>query len=487
MKVLSKTNYILGLQCPKLLWTKTNKKERLPDINRALQHRFDEGHEVGKLATTLFKGGIDIETDYHENLKITKDLLPKRKTLFEPSLLIDYLYSRADILKPVGKDKWDIIEVKSSTKVKEVNLHDLSFQKYVYEKAGLKIRKCFLMHINNEYVRKGKVSAKKLFKIENVTKKVKEISTGIQDRILLQQEIISDKEPEVRINYDCKKPYPCPIMDNCWGFLPEHNHVFHLYRGGKKSFSLFEDGILEIVDIPDDFKLNVKQSIQKECAKTGKAHINKKGIKEFLETLEYPLYYLDFETYQIAIPLYQGLKPYQQIPFQYSLHIQKEKGGKLKHISYLAKGKKDPRKHFLKSLDKNLGDKGSIVVYNQSFEKMILRQLGEQFPEFEDWVESINGRIIDLYVPFRNFDYYHPKQKGSASLKKILPVLVGKDYKGMEIAEGGTASFEYLYITHVDSTDAKKVRKALEKYCKLDTLAEVWILERIENILSQEK
>jgi hypothetical protein len=479
MQLLSKSSYLLGLQCPKLLWTKINKKERIPDVDKALQHRFDEGTKIGKLATSLFKKGIYIPEDFKQNLEETKELIKKRVALFEPSFMIEDLYSRADILKPVGKDKWDIIEVKSSTEVKEVNLHDLSFQKHIYEKSGLKIRKCFLMHINNKYIRKGKISTKKLFKIENVTKEVKDISKGIEDRILLMQEVINNKEPEVKINYNCKKPYPCQIMDHCWGFLPEKNHVFHLYRGGKKSFSLFEDGIIEIVDIPEDFKLNVKQIIQKETAKTGKAHINKKGIKEFLETLEYPLYFLDFETYQTAIPLYNGLKPYQQIPFQYSLHIQEEKNGKLQHISYLAKGKKDPRKSFMKSLIKNLGDKGSVVVYNQSFEKMILRQLGEKFLEYQDWVSSIDKRIVDLLVPFRNFDYYHPKQKGSASIKKVLPVLVGKGYEGMDIADGGMASLEYLYITHIDSSNTNKVRKALERYCELDTLAEVWILEKL--------
>ena len=483
MALLTKSKYLLGLQCPKLIWTKFNDPDLFPEIDKQVQHRFDEGTKVGQFAKSLFPNGIDIpEDDFLENLKLTKEHLNKNKTLFEASFKVNNLYSRADILKPAGK-KWDLIEVKSSTKLKEVNLHDISFQRYVYEKAGIKIRKCFLMHINNQYIRKGKISPRKLFNIQDITKEVDEISKGIEDRIKSILKIISEEKPNTKISKDCKKFYECGLKGNCHSFLPEH-HVFHLYRGGKKSFELFENDILELKEIPENFKLNVNQSIQRECAKTHKAHINKEGIKEFLETLEYPIYFLDFETYQTAIPLYNGSKPYQQIPFQYSLHIQEKKNGKLKHISYLAKGKKDPRVSFLKSLQRNLGEKGTVLVYNQAFEKMIFRQLGDKFPEYKDWISSIDERIKDLLVPFRKFYYYHPNQKGSASIKKVLPCLVGKDYTEMEIADGIMASLEYLYITHGNASDeeVKRARKALEEYCALDTEAEVMILEELGKI-----
>ncbi len=477
--MLTKSKYLLGLQCPKLLWLKCN-DPNFPKPDKKTKHLFDVGNKVGQLAKLSFPKGIDIpEKPFDLNLRKTQELINTNKTLFEPSFQINNLFSRADILKPVGK-KYDLIEVKSSTKVEEINLHDLSFQKYVYEKAGIKIRKCYLMHINNKYIRKGKLASRKLFIIEDVTKEVNEISKNIEERIKAMLELINKPRPETKISNNCKKPYPCPIKENCWDFLPKDN-VFKFYRGGKKSFAMYNDGILELKDTPDTYKLNVKQQIQRKCAKTGEIHIDKQGIKEFLETLEYPLYYLDFETYQIAIPLFNNHKPYQQIPFQYSLHIQQEKGGKLKHVSYLAKGKKDPRKPFLNSLKKKLGSKGSIVVYNQTFEKMILRQLGEAYPEEKEWVESVLDRIIDLADPFSRFYYYNSKQDGRYSLKKVLPAIVGQSYEGMEISDGIKASLEYLYITHekADPEVVKKVRKDLLEYCKLDTLAEVWILDKL--------
>jgi hypothetical protein len=269
--------------------------------------------------------------------------------------------------------------------------------------------------------------------------------------------------------------------------------VFKLYRGGKKSFNLYEQGITCIKDIPDEFKLTSNQQIQQECEKTGKVHIHKEGIKHFLNELRYPLYFLDFETYNTAIPLYDGLKPYAQVPFQFSLHVQESENTEPKHHSFLAEGNADPRPKFMSELKKLLGKEGSIIVYNQAFEKMILKQTSEFIPTYKEWVETINARIVDLLIPFRNFHYYNPVQQGSASIKKVLPALTGKTYEGMEIAQGTDASRRYLYITHgrfngkkESPEEVKKVREALEKYCELDTWAEVIMLEKLRGIVEKE-
>jgi len=492
MPLLTKSKYLLGLQCPKCLWVAINDKTKIPEPDESLQHIFDQGHLVGELAKKNFPGGIDIDAeDFIGNVDKTKELLKKRKTLFEAGIMIDNIYSRADVLKPVGKNEWDIIEVKSSTQVKEVNIHDVSFQKHCYKKYGLKIRKCFLMAINNQYVRQGPIDAKHLFVLHDITEEVNSAIIGIQERIEEMFKIISsDLAPDINIGKHCANPYPCSLTDDCWKFLPKNN-VFNLYRGGKKSVELFESEVLEIKDIPEHFDLNEKQRIQLKCAKSGKCHINKEEINKFLEALEYPLYYLDFETYATAVPLYDGLRPYQPIPFQFSLHIQKSKGSKPEHYSFLAEGDKDPRKEFVSKLKEVLGDKGSIVVYNQSFEIGCLKELAKLFPEYEEWVESTVKRVVDLLVPFRSFHYHHPKQEGSASIKKVLPAVTGKSYDGMEIAQGDIASLRYLYITHggvngaeakVKSEEVTKVRKDLEKYCKLDTEGMVWIVGKLEEL-----
>lgn len=489
MKLLTKSKYLLFLQCPKLLWINFNDPDLIPEVDEATQHIFDQGTLVGELACSLFPDGIKVPDDsFVDNLKKTKNLLNEKKPLFEPGFLCENIFSRADIIVPVG-DKWDIIEVKSSTEVKDINVQDVSFQKYCYEKFGLKIRKCFLMHINNEYIRKGDINPANLFKKTDITKEVEESMEGIKDRISEAFKIISDKKPENSIGPHCKNPYTCQLFDECWGFLPK-NSVFDLYRGGKKSFKLFEEGIMHIKDIPDRFKLTDHQDIQRSCERSGKIHIHKESIKHFLKELKYPLYFLDFETYNTAIPLYDGLKPYQQVPFQFSLHIQNKPKDEIMHFSFLAEGCDDPRNKFMSELKKLLGDNGSVIVYNPAFEKRILKETATFLPEFKDWVDSINSRIVDLLIPFRNFSYYNPLQQGSASIKKVLPALTGKKYDDMEIAQGGDASRRYLYITHGKPNgekesleEIKKVRDALEKYCELDTWAEVLILNKLKEVL----
>ena len=485
MKTLTKSKYLLGIQCPRQVWIHFHQPEKIPEVDEQTQKRFDEGHEVGELAKKLFPNGIDLPTDdFLGNIQLTKGALTENKPLFEPGFLADeYLYSRGDILVP-NKEGWDIIEVKSATKVKDINVEDVAFQKYVYEKCGLKIRKCFLLHLNNEYVRKGELDISELFVQEEITDKVNEIYGKVEEKIEYIKEVIDDPIiPENKIGKHCTDPYDCPFKEECWSFLPK-NHVFQLYSGKSKAFELIDGKIYELKNIPDEFKLTDKQGIQKDCDKTGKVYTDKERLRHFLNTLQYPLYYLDFETFNAAIPKFDGLKPYQQVPFQFSLHIVKESGSKPEHISYLYEGNKDPREEFLLELKKVLGEEGSIVVYNQSFEITRLKELGNRYSKHKNWVETTLGRIVDLLVPFRNFSYYNPKQEGSASIKKVLPALIGKDYGDLEIKEGGDASLEFFRVTYQDvpNEERDKVRKALEEYCCMDTIAMVWILEKLEKI-----
>ncbi|MFA5174568.1 MAG: DUF2779 domain-containing protein [Candidatus Pacearchaeota archaeon] len=505
MKLLSKSKYLIGLQCPRYLWTTIHEPEKIPETDEATQNKFEQGYLVGELAKKWFTEGIDIETkDFIKNINESLELLKKRKPLFEAGIIVKLdwgdIYSRADILNPVGKDEWDIIEVKSGTRVKPENICDVGFQKCVYEKSGLKIRKCFLMHVNNEYVKNGTINPKEILKTQDITNEVNEEIKGIEDRIKNLFRIINAKKcPNLSIGQHCKNPYDCPISE-CWDFLPSEN-VFELYYGGKKCFELFEKDIQSLKDIPDQFKLSRKQQqIQIECAREGKIYLDKANIKSFLKKLKYPLYYLDFETISTAVPIFDGSHPYQQIPFQYSLHIVEKENGKPKHISFLAKGDKDPRREFLKSLIENLGDNGNILVYNESFEKSVLEKLSSLFPKEKKDIEDIKKRIIDLLEPFKEFDYYNPKQKGSASIKKVLPALVEKLPKGMkgytemEIGKGDEASLAFLKIAlgehddyidwdKVSEEEQRKIRKHLEEYCKLDTYAEVLILDRLRELV----
>jgi hypothetical protein len=445
--LLSKSRYLNGLQCPKLLWVATNEPERLPEPDASTQHRFDQGHLVGELAKRLYPGGIDLPSeDFIGNIALTKELLHQRKPLFEASVLSGSICAMADILNPVNDDEWDIVEVKSATSVKKAHYDDVAFQRLCWEDAGVRIRRCFLACINNQYVRNGEIDPKGLFAVHDISEQMAGASEGIKDRVAHMLDVINEPAcPQVDIGPHCGDPYPCPL-EECWEDLPEHN-VFTLCYGGEKSHELYRSGIINIAHIPAGYKLNNKQRIQCRCVASGRPYVNKAAIKQFLAGLEYPLYFLDFETFGTVIPLFDGTRPYQNIPFQFSLHVQKTPGGALKHHSFLAEGRQDPRPELVATLSRLIGGHGSVIAYNKSFEEGVLKELGNSFPEYAGWTESVLSRLVDLILPFRNFHYYHPEQKGSASLKSVLPAVTGLSYDEMPIGTGEDASLAFLTIT----------------------------------------
>jgi len=483
--LLSKSKYLTGLQCPKCLWMQIHKPERIPEADAVTQYVFDQGHLVGDCAKRLFPGGIDIQhDDFMDNVATTKKLIAERKPLFEAGILAGAIYSRLDILNPLGDDKWEIIEIKSGTSAKDVYVDDVSFQKHCCDKAGLEIGTCKLGFINSQYVRAGEIDPHKLFILDDISARVDEVSEGIEERVLGLHKVISDKAcPEASIGPHCLAPYECLLRAECWGFLPE-NSIFDLRGGKTRQFSLFEQGILSIEGIPDDIPLSRQQKIQKECVMTGKVHVEKEEIRRFLDKLEYPLYYLDFETFGPAIPIYDGTRPYQDIPFQFSLHVVESDTSEPVHHSFLAEGTEDPRPHILRELRTLLGSDGSIIAYNAGFEEGVLRELVDAFPNYTDWLADILPRMVDLLFPFTNFHYYSASQKDTASLKKVLPAVTGKGYEELGIGAGMDASVAYGRILCGNPTQEEiaKVRADLLKYCKLDTEGMIWIVDKLKEL-----
>ncbi len=488
--ILTKTKYLHGLQCQKLLWYEYNDPSVLPE-ELVLPKKDDElwgiikqGKQVGELARTLYPNGITIDWDklgWDRAMELSRNILSDRKPMFEAGFQYQNLFARADILKPVSNKQWDLIEVKSSTSVKEEYLHDMAFQKYVYENAGIPIRYCFLQYINNEYTRHGDLNLQELFVKEDISEQVYELLLNVPQSIKTMMTILKMKEsPSLDKCDHCTSPKSCLMPDTCWSFLPKRN-IFLLYSGGKKCQALLQDGILKLKDIPAGFPLNEKQKIQVESEKTGRAHINKMQIKNFIDRLKYPLYFLDFETFATAIPLFDLISPYETIPFQYSLHLQRTQDSKVEHYAYLSDGKSDPRPELLDGLIKYLGNKGSIVSYNDTFEKGVLKNCAERFPKYNNWVGELLPRFVDLLFPFKSFHYYHPNQNGSASLKSVLPVLTDTSYDHLEISEGGQASHEFLKMAFADISENERtqIRKNLEMYCKQDTQGMVDILCRL--------
>jgi hypothetical protein len=487
--LLSKSTYLMGLQCPKLLWHRFNAREELPEPDEAQQAIFDQGHEVGALAKALFPDGIEIAEGVVELEQVaqrTHEALALRRPLFEAACKTTDCYARADILVPVGRHQWDIVEVKSATKVKDINHHDLAFQKHVFTAAGLTIRKTFLLHINNEYVRHGEIDPAKYFTKVDLSDDIAPLVSAVPTKVAEMQAVIAQESfPPMSIGKQCNDPYPCPLVPTCWSFLPEQNSVLHLYRVGAHGFKLIHEGITKIADIPESANLTGRQFIQWKTARSGKPHVDPNAIKHFLNQLNYPLSFLDFETFASAIPLFDDTKPYEQVPFQFSLHVVAKAGAKPVHHSFLERNARDPRPDFMRELSQKLPGHGSIVVYNASFEAGRLKACCELLPQYVNWFAAVSERIIDLLEPFRAFDYYHPDQSGSASLKAVLPVLTEKSYAGLEIQEGGMASREFLRVTFgdVSKTERAKIRRQLEEYCGLDTLGMVDILDALAAVL----
>ncbi len=486
--LISKSKYLAGLQCDRLLWTYYNARNEIPPPGKATQAIFDQGHLVGHEARKLFPDGVEVEASYTDiagTIDQSVEALKSRRPVFEGALSYNGAYARADILAPAPKSAWDVIEVKSSTEVKPVNLEDVAFQRYVYEGAGLNIRKCYVCHINNQYERDGEIEPDELFTRQDVTAEAEEPLSRVPENLRRMVRVISAKRrPETAIGPHCSDPYECPLYEKCHEHLPPHN-VLTLVRMGVKGYDLINGGILDIKKLPASMKLSGAQAIQVDAVRLGKPFISRKEITEFLGGLEYPLYFLDFETIQPAIPLYDGSRPYQQVPFQFSLHVQERKGGKVKYFGFLGDGRSDPRPGLLRQLKPLLGASGSIVAYNAPFEQRCLRELAGAFKSYESWWNRLEPRFVDLLAPFRAFHYYHPKQFGSASIKMVLPALCGSGYEGYAIAEGGEASQAYLDLTmgKLSAEEVRKVRTDLERYCGRDTEAMVQIVENLGELI----
>lgn len=483
---ISKSQYIKGLQCPLALWFARKRKDLEPEIDAATQALFDSGYEVGEYAKDYFPGGVEVDTKYWEIAKAVNEtesfLGNGEKIIYEATAIHpdDGTYCRVDILKKVdGSEEWDLIEVKSSTSVKDYHIDDVSFQYHVFEGAGFRIRKCYLMHINNQYFREGDINPAGLFHLEDLTEKILECQTKVQTNITLLVEMLEEKQPpSVAIGAHCFNPFECGYREHCWDHVPGFS-IYDIYSKTKAEDIYAQTGSFALNDVPPELYPGGKKNTDLLCHINNKTHLDLDCVNGFLQTLEYPLYFLDYETVGSAIPFFDQSRPFQQVPFQFSLHIQQKEDGKTEHHEFLHKEPSDPRRSFAETLLKLCGNAGSVVVYYQSFEKSRNRELGELFPEYQDALESLNNRVADLYVPFGNRWIYHPKQLGSASIKAVLPAFTDLTYKGEKISDGGDASMRYQKFLQgkMNANEKKALWSALSDYCKLDTFAMVRLLK----------
>lgn len=486
---ISKSAFVRGIQCYKSLYLNKYHRELEDKVSESQQAIFDKGTNVGILAQKLFPNGTDlasyIPSNFSKVFTETYRLLQlESPVIYEAGFKYNNLLCFIDILTKVN-GKWYAYEVKGSTSVKDVYLWDTAFQYHLITSSGIELEDMSVVFLNNQYIRDGELDIKQLFTIESVKDRILLLLPKVKAHIKQMKSMLGNNAiPDINIGPHCNDPYGCSFMGHCWQNIPEYS-VFNISRlSSDKKFLLFEEGITEVSDVPVDFPLSDNQQLQVFAEKSGETTINKNEIRSFVDSLQYPLYFLDFETFQSGIPMFNQSKPFQQITFQYSLHIQQTPNGVLIHKEFLAEAKNDPRVPLIEQLIKDIGNRGDIIVYNKGFETARLNEIARDFPKYASHTDKIVSRVVDLMNPFSEKHYYTPDVRGSYFIKKVLPALVPQlSYKGLNIAQGGDASlaFENLY-NETDKTIINQTRKDLLDYCKLDTLAMVRILEKLNTI-----
>lgn len=491
---LSKSQYCKGRKCLKRVWLYNHRRELAEAPGEFQQHLFDQGHEVGALARTCFPGGVLISEDHTQReaalANTEKAMKNGIQVLFEAAISFENILIRADVLKINEDGSVDLIEVKSTNSIKKEHLDDVAVQKYVLEGAGLRVASCSVMHLNPEYIRRGELDLDQLFVIESVNDAIKENVNDVKDYIeLIRANLVLDQEPLADIGSVCKNPYKCEFYEHCWSHVTNDSIHILTRLSAKKRAALVDKSIELIRDIPEDFDLTENQQVQRKCAVTGDSHIELPNIQGLLDKLKWPIYFLDFETVQFAIPQFDGTSPYEHLTFQYSLHIQKEPGGPIAHKDFLSTASIDPRKSFSNQLCLDIPmDAGSVLVYYAAFERSKIMRLAELFPELDHHFKHIVDRLWDLETPFAKRWFYEHSFGGRSSIKVVLPALVPElSYLDLKIQKGDIAQARYLeMVTKNDHASKLQDIEELKAYCNRDTWAMVQILRVLLEIAGKE-
>ena len=447
--ILSKSTFLYGCQCVKRLWLHKYKPEERDEMEETQAAVFQAGTDVGKLAEQLFPGGIDarpVDTfSYQQSVADTQRYIEEGKTIiYEAAFQYEGLLCAVDILVK-QQNTWVAYEVKSTTSVKDYMYQDAAFQYYVINNSGLPLEDFHIVHLNNQYIRKGDLDVHALFTKVSAKEKILELQETIAQKAKELKAVVANKKqmPLIEVGEHCDKPYACDFQGFCFADIAEEE--------------------------PD----------------YGKAQINKAAIQDFLNGLQNPLYFMDFETWSTAVPEQDGHWPYRQVCFQYSVQVQEKPNGPIiTERAYLAEGTHSSSLLFLENLLRDLDTKGSILVYNQTFENTRLKELASEYPQYEKKIEAVQKRIVDLMPIFRKH-YRLPEMRGSYSIKYVLPALVPElSYEDLEIGNGGDASSAFYNLKNLtEEQEVKKLRRSLFEYCRLDTFGMLKLLEKLNIII----
>lgn len=488
MKIISKSNYTLFKNCPKSLWLSFYKSDVAAPLTMDVLKRIEDGKEVGDLAKKYFANTIDVKSllpdgslDISKMLELTKKYLKQKGvTIAEASFKVNNLFCSIDLLR-VTSEGYEIYEVKSTTEAKVEHKVDAAFQKYVLQQYGLNVINTYILHLNKDYIRKGDLELDQLFTMNHLdedTSFIEAMHNMKSDLKAIDKLLLTKAEPAETLLTRCKN---CDFKDYCQKDIPVPS-VLDVYR--LSGYKYLNKGIVTFEDLLEsNVALRKRQSIQVHAYLDNKeVIIDKKGLASFLKKIKYPVYHLDFESYQVPIPPCNLMKPYDQIPTQYSLHIEYEDGS-LEHKAFLGNSL-DPRREIAESLCANIPRNACVTAYYKGFECGRLNELATLFPDLEEHLLNISKNVIDLLEPFESGYYYHKNMGKSNSIKAVLPALYPDDseldYSALPVVHNGSeAMVMYPIMLGAKKEEKERIRNGLLEYCRLDTLAMVKLLQKL--------
>lgn len=487
---LSKTRFLSGCQCPLKLWFDAYRPRLAVPPDEGLQALFERGRLVGDLARRRWSGGTMVRAAPRQPdaaLDQTRDLMaePRVPAIYEAAIAHRGAMTRVDVLVRAPGGAWDLVEVKSATRVKEPFDLDVAVQYWILQGAGLNVRRAGLLVLNRDYVYPGgELDLGALFRFEDLTESCQARLDEIEKKVAELHDVLAlDEPPDIPIGDHCFTPYECPYYAHCSRHVdfPDNPIDILPHLKGRRREGLLVQGIEAVEDIPDEYELTETQARVRHCAITGRPWISR-DLKPALERVEWPLHALDFEAAGFAVPRFAGTRPYDAIPFQFSCHIQHATGTEPEHSAFLAEDGDDPRESLARSLLEAVRGQGSILVYS-GYESRVIGDLAAWLPHLADELLALRPRLVDLLKILERY-YCHPDFKGSWSIKAVLPVLVPEmSYEGMTISDGQAAARAWMQMIDGDDWVRKQQTiEALREYCRQDSLA---MLKLREALLSE--
>lgn len=482
---LSKSKITAFEQCAKRLWLSTHKPE-VGVLDAGAEARFAAGHEVGAAACALCPSGImiDAEPDMQAALDRTAQLITKNgeQPLFEATFAHDGVLVRVDIMEPDGEGGWHVAEVKSSTSRKDYHVADLATQLWVMREAGVQVSSASIRHLNNQFVLAQEGDYRGLFADTPALSDAKPILAKRAGTVAEIRTMLAGPEPDIGPGDHCSDPFECDYQAYCSRDLtPVRYPVASLPRVSKQIVAKWADeGVVELTDVPPGSFTNATHTKIHEATVAGVPFHDPEGARRVVSGWAYPRSFLDFETIAFALPRWLGTKPWEQVPFQFSLHVEDEVGT-LTHHEFLSLDGADPRRACAEALVATVPKLGAVIAYNAGFERMCLTRLAERFPDLERDLHSIAARLVDL-LPVAREHWYHPDQCGSWSIKAVLPTIPNaRSYEALAVGDGAAAQMAYFEATNPETSEERRqeLDAALKVYCAKDTFAMIEVLRHL--------